>query len=128
MVHICNFCPRKVFDKNVVLMFHRSGDDITIYVPYNGISENYSCRSFRFGGYRIFDNYLGLDTITILRLTCRVTDRILVFIILVSSSILKQLRDAKLLRSSLSHILSFTVFFLVFFLFCFFLFLFFFFV
>ena len=37
-------------------------------------------KGFRFGGYRFFGIYLAPDTITILRLTCRVTDRILLFI------------------------------------------------
>ena len=44
MVHICNFCLGKVFDNNVFLMFSRFGDDITIYVLYDGISDNCSCR------------------------------------------------------------------------------------
>ena len=83
MIHICNFCPRKVFDSNMFLMFNRFGDNTTVYVFYDGISENYSCRSFRFWGCIFFDNYLGLDTTTILRLTCRATNQILVFIMLV---------------------------------------------
>ena len=44
MVHICNFCLGKVFHNNVFLMFSRFGDDITIYVLYDGISDNCSCR------------------------------------------------------------------------------------
>ena len=83
MVHICNFCPGKVFKKNVLLMFHKFGDDITVYVRYDGISENYSCRSFRFEGCKFFDSYLGLDTFTVFSLTCRATDRIFVLITLV---------------------------------------------
>ena len=84
MIHICSFCARKGFDSNAFLMFHRFGDDITVYVLPAGFSENYKCRSFRFGGCNFFDNYLGLHTITILRLTWRVTNQILLFIMLVS--------------------------------------------
>ena len=83
MVHICNFCPKKVFHNNVFLMFHRFGDNSTIYVLYGEISENYRCRRFRFWRGKFCDNDLGLDTILILRLICRATDRIFLFIILV---------------------------------------------
>ena len=85
---LCNgshlhFFHGKAFDNNVFLTFHRFGDDITVYVFYDGIYENCGGRRFWFGECRFFDNYLGLDTVSILRLPCRVTDRILVFIMLV---------------------------------------------
>ena len=82
MVPICNFCPRNKFDNNVFLMFHRFGDNITVYILYDGISENCSCMSFRFWRCRSSGNDLGLDTIAILRMICRATDQILPFIIL----------------------------------------------
>ena len=117
MVRICNICLRKMFDTNAFLVFHRFGDIITVYALYNRISKIYNCKRFRFGGCRFFGNYSGLGTIIILSLTCRVTDKILVFIRLVSlssiylsSSILKRLRDAKLLLSLLPNVLSFVVF------------------
>ena len=117
MVRICNICLRKMFDTNTFLVFHRFGDIITVYALYNRISKIYNCKRFRFGGCRFFGNYSGLGTIIILSLTCRVTDKILVFIRLVSlssiylsSSILKRLRDAKLLLSLLPNVLSFVVF------------------
>ena len=40
MVHTYNFGPKKDFDNNVFLMFHRFGDNITGYVFYDGFSEN----------------------------------------------------------------------------------------
>ena len=78
MVHIW-----KVFDNNVFLIFHRFGDNITLHVLYYEISKNCSYRSSRFWGCRFFDNNLRLDRITILKLTCRVADQILGFIMLV---------------------------------------------
>ena len=114
MVHIWNFGLRKVFHNNVFFMFHRFVDNITAYVLYDGISKNYSCRSFRFWGCRSFVNGLGLETITILRMICNVTNQILLLIMLFSfssisfsSTTLKRLNGTRLFRSLLSNVLSF---------------------
>ena len=117
MVHICNFYPGKVFNNNLFLMFHRFGNDITVYVLYDGISKNYSCRSFRFGGCRFFGSYLdwtrslfwGWPAEWLIEFSCLLCWFSLSFISL-SSSILKRLRDAKLLRSLLSDVLNFAGF------------------
>ena len=119
MVHICNFCPRNVFKYNLFLIFHRSGDNNTVYVLCNGIFESYSCWKLRFWRRRFFGNDLGLNMITVLRLIFKlnwsnplVHNVIFLFhLFFYSSSTLKWLSDKKLLRFLLSEVLTFAGFF-----------------
>ena len=82
LANICNYCSKKVLYNNVFLMFYRLGDII-----YDGVSKNYSCSKItvfnRWCRCRYSNNDLGLETITILRMTGRVTNQILLFIMLV---------------------------------------------
>ena len=114
MVHICNFCPGKVFNNNVFLMFHRFGDDITVYVLYPRITvvgafglEDVDFSTITWDWTRSL--FWGWPAEWLIEFSCLLCWFSLSFISL-SSSILKRLRDAKLLRSLLSDVLSFAVF------------------
>ena len=117
IAHICNFCPRKLFDNNVFLMFYRLGDNITVYLLYDESPR------ITVVGALAFEN-VDFLTITwewarlpswgwlaewLIKISCLLCWFSLSFIYL-SSSTLERLRDTKLLRSLLSDVLSSAVF------------------